>query len=133
MAEKELLKAKCAEWQRQKEALKVLQASERELRLEILGELFNKNSIGAMKTMVGDMVVKGTFGIEHKVDSKAFASALASDSIHDEAMDGIRTKYELDKKGYDKLDPEYQLILDDYITSKPTLPTLEIKFDDTDN
>ena len=132
MADKELLKAKCAEWQRQKEALKVLQASEQELRLEILGELFNKSSIGSMKTMVGEMVVKGTFGIEHKVDSKQFEKALASDMIPDEALDGIRTKYELDKKGYDNLDAEYQLILDDYITSKPTLPTLEITVQESD-
>ena len=74
--------------------------------------------------------IKGTFGIEHKIDTKAFASALASDSIPDEAMDGIRTKYELDKKGYDSLDADLQLILDDFITSKPTMPTLEIKYDD---
>lgn len=132
MVDKEMMKAKCSEWQRQKEALKVLQASERELRLEILGELFNNNSIGSMKTMVGDMVVKGTFGLEHKVDSKQFEKALASDMIPDEAMDGIRVKYELDKNGYDNLDPEHQLILDDYITSKPTLPTLEITVQEND-
>ena len=127
------LLAKIAEQQRLKESIRVMQAAENNLRIEILEECFGTNSIGSVKKIVGGMVVKGTFTLEHKVDSKAFAKALADDSIPDEAMDGIRTKYELDKKGYDKLDPEYQLILDDYITSKPTLPTLEIKFDDTDD
>lgn len=129
----ELFKAKCAEWERQKELIKVTQASEKQLRLEILKEAFGENKIGSLKTIRSGLTIKGGFGIEHKVDSKAFASALASDSIPDEAMDGIRTKYELDKKGYDNLGAEFQLILDDFITSKPTLPTLEIKFDDTDD
>ena len=123
----EHFKAKCAEWERQKELIRVTQASERELRMEILKEAFGDNSIGSLKTMRGGITVKGTFGIEHKIDTKAFASALTSDSIPDEAMDGIRTKYELDKKGYDGMDEEYQLILDDFITTKPALPTLEIK------
>ena len=129
----EHFKAKCAEWERQKELIRVTQASERELRMEILKEAFGDNSIGSLKTMRGGITVKGTFGIEHKIDTKAFASALASDSIPDEAMDGIRTKYELDKKGYDNLDHDLQLILDDFITSKPTMPTLEIKYDDSDD
>ena len=125
--EKELLLAKMAEQQRLKESIRVMQAAEKNLRIEILEECFGTNSIGSVKKIVGGMVVKGTFTLEHKIDNKAFAKALADDNIPAEAMDGIRTKYELDKKGYDGMDEEYQLILDDFITTKPALPTLEIK------
>lgn len=125
--DKEMLLAKINECERQKEQIRVLQESEKELRLEILTELFGVNAIGSCKTIVGGRMIKGTFGLEHKVDSKAFQKALAADNIPDECMDGIRTKYELDKKGYDNLDEEFQLILDDYITTKPTLPSIEIK------
>ena len=123
--ERELLLAKIAECERQKEQIKVLQASEKNLRLEILNELFGENNIGSKKTIVGGIMVKGTYTLEHKVDSKGFAAALAADNIPDECMDGIRTKYELDKKGYDNLDEEFQLIIDDYITTKPALPSIE--------
>lgn len=123
----ELMKAKCNEWLRQVAAIKALQASERALRLEILGEKFGQNNVGSRTAMVGDLVIKGTFGLEYKIDSKGFASAIAADSIPDEAMDGIRIKYELDKKGYDGLDEENRKIIDDYLTVKPTLPSLEIK------
>ena len=125
--EKELLLAKMAEQQRLKESIRVMQAAEKNLRIEILEECFGTNAIGSLNKVVGNMNVKGSFTLEHKVDSKAFAKALADDSVPDEAMDGIRTKYELDKKGYDGLDEEYQLILDDFITTKPALPTLDIK------
>ena len=121
------LLAKIAEQQRLKESIRVMGAAEKNLRIEILEECFGTDVIGTLNKVVGGMNVKGSFGLEHKVDSKAFAKALADDSIPDEAMDGIRTKYELDKKGYDGLDEEYQLILDDFITTKPALPTLDIK------
>ena len=123
--DKEMLMAKIAECERQKEQIKVLQASEKVLRLEILKELFGENCVGSMKCIVGKVMVKGTYTLEHNVDSKGFAAALAADNIPDECMDGIRTKYELDKKGYDNLDEEFQLILDDFITTKPALPSIE--------
>ena len=128
----ELMVAKCNEWMRQVAAIKALQASERVLRLEILGEKFGENNIGSMSSMAGNLVIKGTFGLEYKIDSKGFAKAIAEDNIPDEAMDGIRIKYELDKKGYDGLDEENKKVIDDYLTVKPTLPSLEIKVQSDD-
>lgn len=128
----DLFIAKCNEWERQVAAIKVLQASERALRLEILKEKFGDNNVGSKSAMAGNLVIKGTFGLEYKIDSKGFAKAIADDNIPDEAMDGIRIKYELDKKGYDALDDENKKIIGDYLTVKPTLPALEIKVQSDD-
>lgn len=125
--EKELLMAKINEWQRAKQSATVLANQERELRKEILEAQFGVGISGSRKAIFNGLLIKGNFGIEHKIDSKSFESAIADDAIPDECMDGVRTKYELDKKGYDSLSDEAKAILDDYITSKPSLPTLEIK------
>lgn len=122
--------SKIAEYMRIKQSAAALVQQEREMRAEILRLNFEGVNSGSRKKIIGNIMLKGTFGIEHKIDSKSFASALADDAIPDECMDGVRTSYALDKKGYDSLPDEAKRVLDDYITSKPTLPTLEIKVEE---
>ena len=67
--EKELLLAKIAEQQRLKESIRVMQAAEKKLRIEILEECFGTNALGPVKKIVGDMVIKGSFALDNHVTS----------------------------------------------------------------
>lgn len=120
---KELIK----DWLYHKEQLKLHQELERTLREQILFESFGEGNIGSRNTVADGYVIKGSFGISYSFNQADLKDAINLGLLSDEALDVIRTKYELDKKAYDSLGIMATAEIDNYITTKPTLPTLEIK------
>jgi len=106
--------------------IKELQSQERDLRASILEELFGKNNLGTLKSEVGGFMVTGTYGQTYSFSQSEIEEALEQDILSEEASDAIRVKFELDKKVYDKLSDEASAELDDYITVKPSLPSIKV-------
>lgn len=108
------------------EKIKLLQAEERTLRAEILEDLFGKNNLGTKKTEVGGFIVTGTYGQTYSFVQSEIEEVIEQDLLSEEASDAIRVKFELDKKAYDKLSDEAAAELDDYLTVKPSLPSIKV-------
>ncbi len=118
------VKEKISAWLLAKAEMSIAQETERTLRAEILDMCFGANNVGSKNCVKGDYVVKGVYGLTYSLDQEGIRNTL---TLGEELPDCIRTKYELDKKAYDGLSGEDALIMDDYLTVKPALPTLEIK------
>lgn len=106
--------------------IKELQSQECDLRASILEELFGKNNLGTLKSEVGGFMVTGTYGQTYSFNQSEIEKALEQDILSEEASDAIRVKFELDKKVYDKLSDEASAELDDYLTVKPSLPSIKV-------
>lgn len=115
---------KISAWLRAKADLAIAQEEERSLRAEILDQCFGPNNVGNKNCVRGDWMIKGGYGLTYSLDQEGITNAIA---LGEELPACIRTKYDLDKKAYDNLSEEDSLIMDDYLTVKPALPTLEIK------
>lgn len=121
------LEARIDAQQRLVDQIRELQKEEKELRAEILEECFGHDTIGTIKTQVGNLIVTGEFGLTYKFNQEALDEAIKDGSLTEEALNGIRVKYELDKKVYDKLGEEDTDLLNEYLTISPSLPSLKIK------
>lgn len=108
------------------EKIKLLQAEERNLRAEILEELFGKDNLGTRKTEAAGFIITGTYGQTYSFNQEEIEGVLEQDLLSEEASNAIRVKFELDKKAYDKLSDEASAELDDYITVKPSLPSIKV-------
>lgn len=122
------LQERIASQQALAEKIRLLQKEEKELRANILKDLFGENCLGTLKAEVGNMVVTGTYGQTLSFNQDEVDEALANDLLSEDAQSAISIKYSVDKKAYDKLPDEASDELDDYITVKPSLPTLKVKF-----
>lgn len=111
-----------------KEKIRLLQAEERELRLALLKDLFGEDNVGSKKQGVGDYIVTGKYSISYSFNQEEIEDALECGDLSDEAADAIRVKYELDKRKYNSLDDEIVDELDNYLTAKPDMPAIEIKY-----
>lgn len=120
------LASKIQEQQAIAERIRLFQADERKLRAEILEELFGKDNLGTLKTEVGGFMVTGTYGQTYSFNQSEIEEVIAQDILSEEASDAIRVKFELDKKVYDKLSDEASAELDDYLTVKPSLPSIKV-------
>lgn len=120
---------KIAEQQSIYSQIKDLQAKEKELRLEILDELFGDNNVGTVKTQVSNLIVTGTYGLTYKFAQAEIDEAIETGALSTAALSAINVKYELNKKAYDQLDEEATSELNDYLTITPALPTLKVKAD----
>lgn len=121
------MKELIADWLYHKEQMKNHQECERMLREQILMECFGEGNIGSRNTVADGYVIKGSFGLSYSFAQADLKDAITMGLLSDEAMDVVRIKYELDKKAYDALGVLATAEIDGYITTKPTLPTLEIK------
>ena len=111
-----------------KERIRLLQADERELRLELLKDLFGEDNVGSKKQGVGDFIVTGKYTISYSFNQEEIEDALECGDLSDEAAEAIRVKYELDKRKYKALDDDIVAELDNYLTAKPDMPAIEIKY-----
>lgn len=107
--------------------IRLLQKEEKELRADILEQLFGTNCLGTLKAEVGNMVVTGTYGQTYSFNQTEIDQALGQGLLSEEAEEAIRIKFEVDKKAYDNLSDEASAELDDYITVKPSLPSIKVK------
>ena len=54
-------------------------------------------------------------------------TAIQQGMLSENALNGIRVKYELDKKVYDQLNEEDTEALNEFLTIKPSLPSMKVK------
>ncbi len=121
------LEARIEAQQRLVDKIKELTAQERDLRAEILEECFGLDKIGTVKTVVGNLIVTGEYGLTYKFAQEEIDQAISQGSLSEDALSAIRVKYELEKRVYDQLDDDIIEELSDYLTIKPSLPSLKIK------
>lgn len=121
------LEARIEAQQRLVEQIRELQKEEKSLRADILEECFGLNTVGTTKTQVGNLIVTGEYGLTYKFNQEELDEAIKSGVLSESALNGIRVKYELDKKVYDKLDDEDSEALNEYLTITPALPSLKVK------
>lgn len=115
------------EQQRIAAKIKELQGEEKHLRSEILNQCFGMDTVGTVKTQVGNLVVTGEYGLTYKFSQDALDEAIQNGDLSENALNGIRVKYELDKKVYDQLNEEDTEALNEYLTITPSLPSIKVK------
>ncbi|EOE0154441.1 hypothetical protein ACJ8S7_005094 [Klebsiella pneumoniae] len=113
--------------QRLVDSIRAMQQEERDLRAGILEELFGMEVVGTQKTMVNNLVVTGEYGLTYKFAQDALDEAIQEGRLSEEALNGIRVKYELDKKVYNALSESATEELNEFLTITPSLPTLKVK------
>lgn len=121
------LEARIDAQQRLVQQIRDLQKEEKDLRAGILEECFGLEVVGTTKTQVGNLIVTGEYGLTYKFSQEELDEAIQSGTLSEGALNGIRVKYELDKKVYDKLDEDDTNALNEYLTITPALPSLKVK------
>ena len=121
------LEARIEAQQRLVYRIKELQKEEKELRAGILEECFGMDTVGTVKTQVGNVIVTGEYGLTYKFSQEALDEAIQQGTLSENALNGIRVKYELDKKVYDQLNEEDTEALNELLTIKPSLPSMKVK------
>lgn len=115
---------KISAWLYAKSELATIQEVERNLRAEILEECFGEGNIGTTNCVKDGYMIKGSYGLSYSLNQADIAAAYEEGV---ELPNCIRIKYDLDKRAYDALDEIDTVLIDGYLTVKPSLPTLEIK------
>ena len=121
------LEARIEAQQRLVDRIKELQKEEKELRAGILEECFGMDTVGTVKTQVGNVIVTGEYGLTYKFSQEALDAAIQEGTLSENALNGIRVKYELDKKVYDQLGEEDTEALNEFLTITPSLPSMKVK------
>ena len=121
------LEARIEAQQRLVERIKELQEVEHILRAGILQECFGMDTVGTVKTQVGNVIVTGEYGLTYKFNQEELDAAIQQGTLSENALNGIRVKYELDKKVYDQLNEEDTEALNKFLTIKPSLPSMKVK------
>lgn len=117
-----------AQWQAVTTAANALVARERELRLSLFGGACPTPREGVNNVELPDgRICKFTHKINRTLqDPTGARAALLLAGCNDIEM-YVKTKYELAEGPYKKLNGPLREVLDDYIVSKPGLPSLEIR------
>ena len=121
------LEARIEAQQRLVDRIKELQEEERALRAGILQECFGMDTVGTVKTQVGNVIVTGEYGLTYKFNQEELDAEIQQGTLSENALNGIRVKYELDKKVYDQLNEEDTEALNEFLTIKPSLPSMKVK------
>ena len=121
------LEARIEAQQRLVDRIKELQKEEKELRAGILEECFGMDTVGTVKTQVGNVIITGEYGLTYKFAQTELDEAIQNGTLSEGALNGIRVKYELDKKVYDQLNEEDTEALNEFLTITPSLPSLKVK------
>lgn len=115
-------------WQAARQQAQAWAAIERELRVALFGSAVPTPKEGVNNVELSDgRICKFTHKINRKLtDPVAARQAIQDAGVNDvEAL--VRTKYELVEGAYKKLEGPLRAVLDEYVESKPGLPTLEVK------
>ena len=113
--------------QRLVDCIKELHEEERKLRAGILQECFGMDTVGTVKTQVGNVIVTGEYGLTYKFNQEELDAAIQQGTLSENALNSIRVKYELDKKVYDQLNEEDTEAMNEFLTIKPSLPSMKVK------
>lgn len=111
-------------WQQAKDAIKEAQLAEDALRTAVIGAVF-----GTGQLPEGTRTAEISDGAEIKVvqryDRKVNTDIYEEMKFNYETP--VRFKIDLDKKLYDKLDPDQRRHFDQCVETKPSKPALELK------
>ena len=121
------LEARIEAQQRLVYRIKELQEEERTLRAGILKECFGMDTVGTVKTQVSNVIVTGEYGLTYKFNQEELDAAIQQGTLSENALNGIRVKYELDKKVYDQLNEADTEALNEFLTITPSLPSMKVK------
>lgn len=121
------LEARIEAQQRLVDQIRNLQKEEKDLRADILKECFGMDTVGTVKTQIGNLIITGEYGLTYKFSQEALDEAIKTGELSEQALNGIRVKYELDKKAYDALNEEDTDALNEYLIITPSLPSLKVK------
>jgi len=105
--------------------LKVLKEREANVRRQICDELLNNKAPGTHKFTFDNIIVKATKKLTYSLDQEMVESMIAEGDLSPAELDAIKTKYELSLTAYKKI--EIPGILDDAITVKDAMPTLDVE------
>jgi len=95
---------------------------EKELRIELVDELFKDQSDGTRKAEIDNCTIKAKFGTNYNLSQKAVDEVYSS--LSDEELECINFKPTLIMSAYKKL--ENKDILDSCITTSAALPSIEV-------
>ena len=109
---------KLEQYRNLKNDLAIIKAEELALRKEICHELLKGKGVGVHKFEIDGTACKVTSKVTYKVDPEIDLSTLSP-----EELDCVKTSYSLILKNYKVTDT---LFLDEYVTTTPALPTLEV-------
>ncbi len=123
------LEARIEAQQRLVDQIRNLQKEEKDLRADILKECFGMDTVGTVKTQIGNLIVTGEYGLTYKFSQDELDEAIKSGELSEGCLNGIRVKYELDKKVYDGLNEEDTEYLNNFLTITPSLPSMKVKAD----
>lgn len=104
--------------------LKALKDAEAKVRVQITDLLLADKPVGTHKFQFDNIMVKAVKKVTYSLDQEMVYDIL--DQLDENAAAAIRTKYELNLTSYKKLG-ECPL-LDDCITTKDAMPTLDVEF-----
>lgn len=105
-----------------KEKLTLYKNLERQLRLEVLEELFPSAVNTKATTTSGNLIITGAFGLNHSLTSD-----FDYDSLSELEQSVISFKPSIIISAYKRLSEEQRTNLDRFVTVKPSLPTITIK------
>ena len=109
-----------------KQNLDMYKKLESELRIELLGELFQNNTVeGTEATEIDGYKVKGSFSLNFKLDGKALEEAF--DDLSEVEQACISFKPSLNKSVYKSIEDSEREELDEYITVSSAMPTIKIE------
>lgn len=112
-----------------KASLKLAQETEREMRLEILDQIFPAAGVGTLNAALGEYAIKGTFSTTTTIDADILADI--EDSLSDEELACIKWKPSLIAAHYKMLGEDLRGRLDEAVMVKPSMPTLKIEKDES--
>lgn len=104
-------------------------ALEAEMRLEILEDLFPTASTGTFTATLGEFRVKGAFSNRATVDKQALEDYV--EQLTEEEVACIKWTPSLIVAKYKELqEDETSGLLEDCLTFKPAMPTIEVEYED---
>ena len=113
-------------WEKVNSRLRCYKAIEKELRAEIVKHIIEDEAqSGTFTKVISCKSVKVRNSINYKIDATGYDEA--KDSLSEEELNCVKIGYSLDMKKYNALAPEQRGRLDDFVTSKPGAPTVDIK------
>ncbi len=117
--------SKLAKYIEAKAGLDKFKKLEKDLRIELLEELFPDTVEGTVSTELDGCEIKGTFKLSHKLSQADYEEE--AEHFSDAEMDCVAIKASLKMGAYNKLEPSERENIDACITVSPAMPTITIK------
>lgn len=101
------------------------------LRKQIIDQAFDYQGEGVANAYVGNVMIKATFGYTRTLDMDAVDANM--ESFSDAERSCLVMKTALSVSRYKNLSDKERTLLDECITVKPSLPSIKMTIDESDN